>query len=177
MSFMTTVYQSKNLCDTIASITLNKENMSIQEDIQKLTIEAMKAKDSTRVNTLKGLKAGFTNELVAQKMTPSDPVSDEIALTIIKRQVKQRKDSIKQFTDGGRPELAEQEAVELAILDEFLPEQMSEEEVTAIVDAKIAELGITDKSGMGQLMGAVVKETAGNADGGMIKQIVDSKLS
>jgi uncharacterized protein len=150
--------------------------MSIQEDINKLTIEAMKARDSDRANTLKGLKSGFTNELVAQKKTPSDPVPDEMALSVIKRQVKQRKDSIKQFTDGGRPELAEQESLELAILEEFLPEQMSEEQVTTIVEAKIAELGITDKSGMGQLMGAVVKETAGNADGGMIKQIVDSKL-
>ena len=150
--------------------------MSIQEDIKKLTIEAMKAKDSLRTNTLRGLKAGFTNELVAQKKTPSDPVSDEMALSIIKRQVKQRKDSIKQFTDGGRPELAEQEAAELAILEEFLPEQMSEEQVTAIVETKISELGITDKSGIGQLMGAIMKETAGNADGGMIKKIVDEKL-
>lgn len=150
--------------------------MSIQEDIKKMTIEAMKAKDSVKTNTLRGLTAGFTNELVAQKKAPSDSVSDEMALSVIKRQVKQRKDSIEQFTNGGRPELAEKEKEELTILEEFLPEQMSEEAIEELVTKKIQELGITNKSGVGQLMGAIMKETCGNADGTIIKKFVDEKL-
>lgn len=151
--------------------------MSIQEDVKGMIMDAMRAKDTVRKDVLKGISAGFTNEMVAQKKTPSDPVDDEMALTVIKRQVKQRKDSIEQFTAGGRPELAEKESAELAILEAFLPAQMSEEEIVKIVDEKMAELSITDKSGFGQLIGAVVKATGGNADGNLVKTIIEGKLA
>jgi len=150
--------------------------MTIAENIKKLTIDAMKAKDALRTNVLRGLTAGFVSELMTQKKMPNDPVSDEIAMTVIKRQVKQRKDSIEQFTKGARPELAAKETEELHILESFLPAQMSEEDIEKIVVAKIAELGVADKSGMGKLMGAVMKETGGNADGTVVKKIIESKL-
>ncbi len=151
--------------------------MTIAENIKKLTIEAMKAKDPLRTDTLRGLTAGFVSELTSQKRPPNDPVTDEIALAVIKRQVKQRKDSIEQFTKGGRPELADKEKLELTILESFLPAQMSEEEIEKIVSAKMTELGVTDKSGMGKLMGAVMKETGGNADGAIVKKIIESKFN
>jgi len=150
--------------------------MSIQEDIKKMTIESMKAKTALKTEVLRGLSSAFINENVANKMTPQDPVSDDTAMAVIKRAVKQRKDSIEQFTKGGRPELADKEKEELVILEAFLPAQMSEEDITKIVDAKITEMGVTDKTGMGKLMGAVMKETGGNADGDVVKEIIEGKL-
>jgi len=150
--------------------------MTIAENIKKMTIDAMKAKDQLKTNTLRGLTAGFVTELMAQKKLPNDAVTDDIAISVIKKQVKQRKDSIDQFLRGGRPELAEKETHELLILEGFLPAQMSEEDIEKIVVAKIAELGVTDKSGMGKLMGAVMKETGGNADGTVVKKIIESKF-
>jgi len=151
--------------------------MTIAENIKKLTIDAMKAKDQLKTNTLRGLTAGFVTELMAQKKLPNDAVTDDVAISVIKKQVKQRKDSIDQFLRGGRPELAEKETHELLILEGFLPVQMNEEDIEKIVVAKISELGVTDKSGMGKLMGAVMKETGGNADGTVVKKIIESKLN
>ena len=151
--------------------------MTIQEQIKQLTVESMKARDSVKTNVLKGLSAGFVNELVATGQTPQSPVTDEMATQIIKRQVKQRKDSIEQFNKGNRLDLAEKEQAELLILETFLPAQMSETDIAKIVDTKIAELGVADKSGIGKLIGAVMKETGGNADGAVIKKIIESKLA
>ena len=150
--------------------------MSIQEDIKKQMIVAMKAREALTVEVLRGLSGAFTNELVAQKKKPNEALDDASALAVIKRQVKQRKDSIEQFTAGGRPELADKEKLELNLLESFLPSQMSEADITKIVEAKIAELGVVDKSGMGKLMGAVMKETGGNADGAIVKKIIEEKL-
>lgn len=151
--------------------------MSLAEQINTEIKEAMKTKNDTKLTVLRSLKSGFTNELVATGKTPHDEVNDELAMTVIKRASKQRKDAIEQFEKGGRPELAENEKKELEIIEAYLPEMMSEEKVREIVLNKKAELGISDKSGMGQLMGAVIKETAGQADGGIVKKIVDEELN
>ena len=90
--------------------------------------------------------------------------------------VKQRKDSIEQFEKGGRQDLVDNEEAELKVLEEFLPAQMSEEEVRKIVRLKIENLKISDKSKIGILIGAVLKETGGNADGALVKKIVDEIL-
>ena len=151
--------------------------MSLVQEINDQIKEAMKAKEEPKLTVLRSLKSAFTNELVASGKTPHDEVTDEIAMTVIKRASKQRKDSIEQFEKGGRPELADKEKVELEIIESYLPEMMSEEEVRKIVEKKKDELGVSDKSGMGQLMGAVMKETNGQADGGIVKKIVDEVLS
>lgn len=150
--------------------------MSIEQKIKDQMKEAMKAKDSNRLSVVRGIKAAFTNELVAQKKTPQDSIDDDTALAVIKRLAKQRKDSIKQFIDGGRPDLAEGEKAELAVLEEFLPELMSQDQIRPIAEAKKAEMGIEDKSKMGILIGAVMKETGGMADGGDVKAVVESLL-
>jgi len=150
--------------------------MSLQSQIKDQTIQAMKAKEATKLSVLRGLSTAFTNELVSTGKTPQDELEDDKALAVIKRESNKRKDSIKQYTEGGRPELAESEKEELAILEEYLPEMMSKEEVEKIAIAKKEELGITDKSKMGMLIGAIMKETGGNADGNDVKAVVEKLL-
>ncbi len=151
--------------------------MSLTQSIRDKMKEAMRAKDTLATDTLRGLMATCTNELLTLKRKPTDALTDAETLTVIKRLIKQRKDAAEQFTTGGRPELAQKEDTERAILEVFLPAQASESEIEAAVKAKIAELGVTDKAGAGKLIGAVVKHFAGNADGTVIKQIVDKLLA
>ena len=136
--------------------------------------EAMLAWDQIRLDTIRGVLAGFTNELVIKKRKPSEELSDEDGLTVIGRLVKQRKDSIEQFRKGNREDLAKKEEEELAILQTFMPKMMERDEVEKITRAKKEELGITDKSKQGQLMSALMKELKGKADGVMVKEVVDS---
>lgn len=136
--------------------------------------EAMRAKDDVRVQTLRGAIAAFTNELVAKNMKPTEPVTDDMALAVLKRLAKQRKDSIEQFTKGNRPELAAKEATELAIIEKYLPQMASREDIERVAKAKKDEMGAVDAAGKGKLMGAVMKELGGNADGGLVKEVVES---
>jgi uncharacterized protein len=137
---------------------------------------AMLAKNEVRLSVLRDLSSKFTNELVSKGRMPQDKLTDEEALAVIKRAVKQRKDSIQQFTDGGRPELAESEKVELAELETFLPAQMGKEQIKEIAQAKIAEMG-ADKTKAGMVIGAVMKECKGQADGNDVKAVVDELLA
>jgi len=146
----------------------------IHEQIKEAVKAAMKEKNEVVLTTLRGLMSAFTNELVAQKKRPDDEVTDEIAMTVIKRAAKQRKDSIEQFEKGGRPELAENEKKELTILEEYLPQMINKDEIRKIAESKKAELGVDDKSKMGMLMGAVMKELKDKADGGDVKEVVNS---
>jgi len=150
--------------------------MTIQETVKEKMKDAMRAKDSVRVTVLRGLMAAFINELVTLGKTPQDALEDEQTLVVITRASKQRKDAIDQFTKGGREDLAEDEKAELVILEEFLPELMSDEEIEKIVLAKKAELGVTDKSQMGQLMGQIMAELKGKADGQKVKEAVEKSF-
>lgn len=148
----------------------------LHEKIKEQVKEAMLSKDSVRLNTVRGLLAAFTNELVAQKRKPTELLSDEEVLKVIGRSVKQRKDSIEQFTAGGRADLVESEQAELKILETYLPEQMSEEEITAFVKSKIEENPNIDKTKLGMFTGGIMKELKGRADGALVKKIIDSLL-
>lgn len=138
--------------------------------------EAMKAKDSVRLNVLRGLLAAFTNEAVSKKRKPDEELSDEDALSVISRAVKQRKDSIEQFAKGGRTDLMEAEKTEMIILETFLPAQMSQEEVVNYVKQKISEAGNIDSSKKGQFIGMIMKELKAKADGALVKEVVDTEL-
>lgn len=151
--------------------------MSLQTQIKEEIKEAMKAKDSVRLGVVKGLVANFTNELVSLKRTPQDELSDEEVLNVIRRAVKQRKDSIDQFTKGGRMDLVEPEQAELSILETYLPAMMSREDVIKIAQAKMTEMGPIDKSKVGQFMGTLMKELKGKADGDVVKSVVDELLN
>lgn len=150
--------------------------MSLHSQIKEQIKEAMKAKDSVRLNVVKGLVAAFTNELVSLKRMPQEELGDEEVLTVIRRAVKQRKDSIEQFTKGGRPELAESEKAELNVLETYLPQMMPRDEIMKLAIAKHAEMGLVDKSKMGMFMGTLMKELKGKADGDVVKSIVEEIL-
>ncbi len=145
----------------------------LQQQIKEELKESMKAHDEVRTLVLKSLLSAFTNELVAQRKKPSEELGDEDVLGVIKRAVKQRKDSIEQFTKGGREDLAKSEQAELKILNKYLPETMSKEEIEKIAQAKKEELGIEDKSKMGMLIGALMKDLKDKADGGDVKVVVE----
>jgi uncharacterized protein YqeY len=149
----------------------------LQDKIKEEIKNAMRAKDELRKEVLRGILTAFINELVAMRRTPQETLEDDAALTVLKRLLKQRKDSFVQFTSGGRPELAEKEAAEMKIIEEFLPQTMSREEIRKIAEAKKAELGVIDKSGMGKFIGAVLKECKGAADGNDVKAVVEELLS
>jgi len=147
--------------------------MSLHEQIKGEIKAAMLAKDAVRLSVVRNMVSAFMNELVATGKTPQDILDDEGVLKVIKRLSNQRKDSIEQFVKGGRPELAESEQAELAILDTYLPTLMSREDIKVIALAKKEELGVTDKAKAGQLTGMIMKDLAGKADGGDVKAVVD----
>ena len=149
----------------------------LKEKIKQELKEAMLAKDKVRTIVLRDLLAGFTNELIFQKKKPQDEVSDELALIVIKKAVKQRKDSIEQFGKGGRADLVKTEKTELEILEKYLPEMISAEKIEKIARAEKNKLNITDKFKLGILIGAVMKEikiSGSDADGAEVKKVVES---
>ena len=150
--------------------------MTLHETLKEHLKESMKAKDEVRLRTVRSMLTAFTNELVATGKKPQDMLDDEKALTVVSRLAKQRKDSIEQFERGNRNDLAEIEKAELAVLQTYLPTMMSQEEIRPIVETKIAEMGIADKSKMGMLLGAVMKDLKGKADGADVKAVVESIL-
>jgi hypothetical protein len=145
---------------------------TLSQTVKAHVKEAMIAKDATRTMVLRGIQAEVQKELMAKKSMATEGTDEEV-LAVIKKLVKQRKDSIDQFTKGGRPELAETEMTELKVLEAYLPATMPKDEIKKVVIAKKAELGVTDKTGAGKLIGAVSKELKGKAEGSDIKAVVD----
>ncbi len=144
----------------------------MQEQIKAEIKKAMMEKSMERLNVLRMLSAAFTNELVAIGRMPTDTLSDEEVIKVLKREVKKRKDSIEQYTNAGRPELAEEEIAESKIIEEFLPAQMSKEEIFAKISEKLANEAI-DPSKKGQFIGQMLKELGDTADGSIVKEIID----
>lgn len=144
----------------------------MQDTIKAEIKAAMIAKDMDRLQVLRLISAAFTNELVSQGRPPTDPLSDEDCMKVIKRLAKQRKDSIEQFTAGGREDLAESEKAELAIIETLLPAQMSEAEIEEKVKAKLAESPL-DPTKKGQFVGTMMRELGDTADGATVKAVID----
>ena len=136
---------------------------------------AMKEKNMAAVTTYRGLMSAMTNAVVAAGKAPDTAVDDAMAMEVLTKEAKKRKDSIQQYTDAGRPELAEDEQAELAIIEKFLPEMMSKDEIKTIAEAKVADLGAD--ANKGQVMGALMAELKGKADGGDVKAVVDELLA
>ena len=151
-------------------------HQTIKEEIK----EALRAKDTIRLDTLRGLNALCQNEMLTSK-TPGDQefLSDDKVLALVKRSVKQRKDSIEQFEKGGRTDLAAKERSELSILEAYLPSMMTPAEVKLIVHQRIEKLkaeGNFDPKASGKIVGLMMKELAGTADGADVKAAVDALL-
>lgn len=136
-------------------------------------ISAMKAKEELRLSVLRGLLSLFTQELTTTKRTPRDELADDEVLTLIRRSLKQRRDAAQQFRVGHREDLALNEDAEAVMLEVYLPQLLSPEKVQEVVEAKAKALGVTDKSGMGKLIGAVMAELKGTADGKDVKDAVE----
>ena len=151
--------------------------MTLTEKIKADLKVAMLARETVRVITQRGLLAAFVNESVAKKRKPIEELKDDEALAVIKRSVKQHKDSIEQFAKGGRKDLVKEEEAELKILETYLPKMMDEREIRKIAEAVKTKLKISDKSKIGVFVGAVMKECKGLADGGSVKKIAEELLA
>ncbi len=148
-------------------------HQTIESDLKA----ALKSGEKEKAGVLRFLISAIKNFQIEKKMQDKRYLPDEDIVLVLRRQVKQRRDSISQYEKGGRRDLAQKEESELAILESYLPEPMSEDELRKIVEAKMAELGISDRSDFGRLMGVVMKEVQGKAEGSIIKKIVEEKLS
>lgn len=147
--------------------------MSLHTSLRESLKVALKAKDAVTLRTVRSIMTACTNELVATGKTPQDTLDDDGVITVIKRLAKQRKESIVQYEAANRQDLADPEKEELVVLENYLPKMMTQEEIKPIAEAKKAELDIDDKTKMGMLVGAVMKELAGQADGSDVKQVVE----
>lgn len=145
----------------------------LHEQIKNNIKESMKAGDKIRLEVMRGLVTAFTNELVATSRTPQDMLTDEEVIKVITRASKQRKDSIEQFTKGGRTDLVDIEEDQLKILEEFLPKLMERNEIEEVVKNKISELGSIDPTKKGIFMASIMKDLKGKADGSLVKEVVD----
>jgi len=146
---------------------------------QKIEAElksALKSGEKEKTGVLRFLISAIKNHQIEIKTKDEQYLADEEVVAVIRRQVKQRKDSIAEYEKGGRQELADKEKAELDILDNYLPAQAGEDKIREVVKAKMQELGITDKSGFGKLMGVAMAELKGQADGDAVKKVVEEEL-
>ena len=147
----------------------------MEKRIQADMVAAMKAKETVRLSTLRSVKAAITLAKTAEGATGE--VDDAGIVKIIQKLVKQRKESAQQYTDAGRPELAENELAEAAVMEVYLPKQLSEAELEAELAKIIAEVGASKPQDMGKVMGVATKRLAGLADGRAISAKVKQLLS
>jgi hypothetical protein len=136
--------------------------------------DAMRAKDAARLSTLRLLKSAVEYHKIEKKQ---EQLTDIEVTAVIKKQIKQRQDSIEGFEKGGRADLVEKEKAELAVLKSYLPEELSQAQVEEVVKATITEVGATTKTDMGKVMKAVQAKLAGRADNRLVSQIVSANLA
>ncbi|WP_445733887.1 GatB/YqeY domain-containing protein [Mariniflexile sp.] len=149
--------------------------MSLQDNIMTALKEAMKAKDQTALTALRAVKSAI---LLAQTETGAkEELTEDQELKILQKQVKQRKDSAAIYIEQGREDLAAPELAEAEVINQFLPEAMSEEAIAQVVEDTIKKLGAVGMKDMGKVMGAVSQELAGKAEGKTISNMVKAKLS
>ena len=150
--------------------------MTLSQRIDSDLKEAMRAKDATKLSVLRMLKSALKYGAIAKSRAEAE-LSDAEAAQVIRKQVKQRQDSIESFEKGGRMELAEKEREELSILNAYLPQAMSADDVAKLVRETIAEIGATSKSQMGAVMKALQAKVAGRVDGKTLSAEVQKQLS
>src|SRR4030042_2294066 len=149
--------------------------MNLHQQIEADLKSAMKSGDREKAGVLRFLISAVKNFQIETKTKDKEYLSDDEIISVLRHQAKQRRDSISGYEKGGRADLAEKEKAELAILENYLPAQAGVEKIREVVKAKIAELGIADKSGFGRLMGAAMAELKGQADGDAVKKVVEEE--
>ncbi|HEY9743232.1 MAG TPA: GatB/YqeY domain-containing protein [Coleofasciculaceae cyanobacterium] len=150
--------------------------MSLKDRISEDIKIAMKAKDKVRLETVRSIKKVLLEKEVSLRPQGQESLTESQELEVLAQQAKQRRDSIEQYRQAGRDDLADKEAQELAIIEEYLPGQLSDEEVGAVVDEVIASVGATSVKDMGKVMGSVMQQLKGRAEGQKIQAIVKAKL-
>ncbi|WP_027091134.1 GatB/YqeY domain-containing protein [Cohnella thermotolerans] len=146
--------------------------MSLAERLNEDMKQAMKAQDKFRLSAIRMVRASVKNQEIELRR----PLEDNEVLDILSREVKQRKDSLQEFTKAGRDDLAKDLQAEIDIIAQYLPQQLTEEEIKAIVTQTIQETGASSKADMGKLMGALMPKVKGRADGKLVNQIVQQQL-
>ncbi|WP_018131845.1 GatB/YqeY domain-containing protein [Effusibacillus pohliae] len=147
--------------------------MGLAERLDADMKQAMKDKDKIRLSTIRLIRTAIKNAEIDQQKT----LTDEDILAVLNRELKQRRDSLQAFQDAGRADLVDQVQREIAVLQEYLPAQLNEDEIRELVQATIAEVGALSKKDMGKVMGALMPKVQGRADGKLVNQIVQSYLS
>lgn len=150
--------------------------MALRQQLDDDVKAALLAGDSLTVETLRGLKSVILYADVAAKKRDSGGVSDEEILTLLAKEAKKRQESADLYHQGGSPERAEKELAEKAIIERYLPKQLSEAEITELVDAVIAEQDVSGPQAMGKVIGAVKERAGSAADGSIIARIVKERL-
>lgn len=147
--------------------------MNLLEKIEQEMKNALKAGDTVRSETLKMLKS----DIAYEKGKTGKDITDELVLEIVGRSAKRRRESIKEFQKGGRQDLVDIETKQLAVVEEYLPKQMTEEEIDAHITNKLASMGTITQKEAGKVMGEIMKELKGKADGSVVKAILSKKIS
>lgn len=151
--------------------------MSIKDKLLDDIKAAMKEKDSDRLRVLRSIKSKLMEKEISERKGGEATLSDEQAVEVLMKAAKQRKESIEQFEKGDRDDLAENEKAELEIIESYLPKMMSEEEVRAEAIKKIEELGASSMADMGKVMGVLMSELKGKAEGSTVSKVVKEELS
>ncbi|NEP78375.1 MAG: GatB/YqeY domain-containing protein [Okeania sp. SIO3C4] len=151
--------------------------MSLKDRITEDIKAAMKAKDKVRLETVRSIKKVILEEETNARAAGKDSLTETQEMDILTRLAKQRRDSIEQYTQAGRQELADGEAAELAILEEYLPKQLSDEDIARVVDEIIAQVGANSPKDMGKVMGPAMQQLKGKADGKKVQEAVKARLN
>ena len=151
--------------------------MSLKEKILDDLKSAMKAQESDKLKVLRSLKSKLLEKEISERKGGEATLSDEQVVEVLMKAAKQRKESIEQFEKGGREDLAESEKYELNVIEQYLPEMMSEEEIRDAVQSQIEQMGAETMADMGKVMGALMGKLKGKAEGAEISRIVKEELS
>lgn len=147
--------------------------MSLQKKIENDMHNSLKNGESFRLGVLRMLKS----DLMYEKAKTGNEIAEEKVLEVVAKAAKRRKESIIEFEKANRTDLAEKEKSELVIIEEYLPRQMDEKEAADFIDAFISSNGVPDQSSKGRFMGQIMKELKGKADGSLVREILEKKLS
>lgn len=147
--------------------------MSILDRLNEDMKKAMKNKEKEKLSVIRMVKSSLQNEQIKL----GRELNEDESLTVLNREVKQRKDSLHEFAKAGRDDLASKLQMELEILQEYMPKQLSEDELLAIVKETIEEVGASSKADMGKVMGAIMPKVKGKADGGLVSRLVQQNLT
>ncbi|MEA5469580.1 GatB/YqeY domain-containing protein [Spirulina sp. 06S082] len=150
--------------------------MSLKDRLTENIKTAMKAKDKIRLETIRSIKKAVMEKEISLRPEGQDTLTEAQELDILAQQAKQRRDSIEQYSNAGRDDLADREAQELVIIEEYLPQQLSEEELSQLIDEIITKVGAKLPKNMGKVMGMAMKQLKGKADGKQVQAMVKAKL-